>query len=571
MAEARHLATFTRDLTVLYAEDDAAARSIMERMLAHLFKRVILAEDGREGLEKFRQNAVDIVVTDNLMPRMNGLDLIEEIRKTNITVPIVLITAYIDTEFLIKAINLGVTQFVAKPISFKNLLGAIEIAVQRVLIENLARTSQEQELELLKYRERYHFAQQERAFKKELNIIRNDLFLRKVDLAGTGAGRREWLIGAYYKPLDILSGDSYSVREIGEGRVVLFLADAMGKGLSASVSSILSTAFANHLIDEMKEAGVFDFGEFIRRYTKFIRRELLEDEIVSASFLYLDLLGETMEAALFSMPPMVCQTADGGIVRIKSNNMPLIRFLDETAIGRYDISSFSKILVHTDGLDESVGEGGALYQNSLENDFVQSHFKSDLAARFAQRVEKPEDDVTFIFLRRLDHTVVWERTFVVESRFGELAKATKAVEELLTTVEAGEDFKSMFINSLTEVLMNAYEHGNLNIDCTLKNLLTREGTYESYCRDSERENRKRITISLSLAEQEGEELLRLSVADEGCGFDPLSLQETNLDPCRISGRGIEIALRLSDELFYNRKGNEVTVLKKIDKGAGIWK
>ncbi len=559
------MAELTRDLTVLYAEDEEITRRIMEKMLTPLFKRVILAEDGREGLEKFRQNAVDIVLTDNLMPRMNGLDLIEEIRRTDIKVPIILITAYMDTEFLIKAINLGVTQFAAKPISFNNLLGAIEIAVQRALIENLARKSQEQELELLKYREKYHFAQQERAFKKELNIIRNDLFLRKIDVVDTAGRRGEWVISIYYKPLDILSGDSYSVREVGEGKIVLFLADAMGKGLSASVTSILSTSFANYLINEMKETGDFEFGRFIRGYTKFIKRELLEDEIVSASFLYLDLVSETMEAALFSMPPVLCQAADGGVVRIKSNNVPLVRFLDEAAIERHDISTFRKILVHTDGLSESFRSRDALYQDCLESDFTLSPFKDDLSSRFARKVEKPDDDVTFIFLRKLDYTLIWKKVFVAESRLEELTKATAAVEGLLSTVDAGEDLKGAFVNSLTEVLMNAYEHGNLNIDLDLKNSLVREGNYEGYLLKTERETSKRITITLSLAEQDGEELLLLSVADEGPGFDTLLLQETDFDSHRLNGRGIRIARCLSDELFYNKKGNEVTVLKKIVK------
>ena len=45
----------------------------------------------------------------------------------------------------------------------------------------------------------------------------------------------EWVIDLYFKPLDILSGDSYSIREIEEGRVLIYLADAMGKGLAASM------------------------------------------------------------------------------------------------------------------------------------------------------------------------------------------------------------------------------------------------------------------------------------------------------------------------------------------------
>lgn len=550
----------------MYAEDEEVTRKIIEKMLTPLFKRVIIAEDGQEGLEKFTHNAVDIVLTDNLMPRMNGLDLIEEIRKTDIKVPIILITAYMDTEFLIKAINLGVTQFSAKPVSFNNLFRAIEIAVQRVLIENLTRKSQEQELELLKYREKYHFAQQERAFKKELNIIKNDLFLTKVDVVNSRGLAVEWVIDLYYKPLDILSGDSYSIREIQEGKVLIYLADAMGKGLSASITSILSTSFANHLVNEAKERGGFDFEEFIADYCKFIKKELLDDEIVCASFIFIDLVNETMDAAIFSMPPVICHAADNSIVRIKSNNLPLMKYPERNRIDRHDISGFNKILVHTDGLNESFRNVDSLYQECLDDDFRDSEFKSDFSDHFSKTIEKPDDDVTFLFLRRIELNPGWTKVFTVDSRFEELTAVTKEVEECLLSLDAGAEFRVMFINAFTEMLMNAYEHGNLNIDIELKNRLVKDGTYEDYLVNAERNAPKRIIISLSLQALNGKDYLMLTVTDEGKGFDTSLLKESGLDSRSMNGRGIKITQCFTDELFYNRVGNEVTLLKRMARG-----
>jgi Serine phosphatase RsbU, regulator of sigma subunit len=81
-----------------------------------------------------------------------------------------------------------------------------------------------------------------------------------------------WHAEICYIPLDILSGDSYSIREVSDGKVMFFISDAMGKGLSASVTSILSTSFINHLIDEAIVSGGFDFKQFLVSYINFIKK-----------------------------------------------------------------------------------------------------------------------------------------------------------------------------------------------------------------------------------------------------------------------------------------------------------
>jgi Response regulator containing CheY-like receiver, AAA-type ATPase, and DNA-binding domains len=93
-------------------------------------------------------------MTDYLMPELNGMQLVKHIREKDARVPVIMITGYVDTEFLIEAINLGVNQFVTKPIIVNNLMKAIEIAIQGFVLDNLAQVSRRQELELLRYREK---------------------------------------------------------------------------------------------------------------------------------------------------------------------------------------------------------------------------------------------------------------------------------------------------------------------------------------------------------------------------------------------------------------------------------
>jgi len=567
MEQFGNLYDIAKSLTVLFIEDEILTRLTVGKKLNSIFKQVVSAENGIDGIEKFRQHNVDLVITDNIMPGMSGLEVIREIRKTDLSTPVILVTAFIDNDILIDSINHGVTQFIAKPVTEGNLLKAIEIAVQRVVFGNLVQKARDQELELLRYREKYHSRQQEWAFRKELNIIKNDLFLRKIDLTGDNGESQEWVVDAHYKPLDIMSGDSYSVRELGEGKILLFLIDAMGKGLSASVTSILSTSFANYLVDKEKERNSFEFTQFIEDYTTFIRKEILDEEIVCATFTYINLEDKQMDAAIFSMPSIIGLTYDNQIIRIKSNNLPIMKSGKANRIDRHDISMLKKILLHTDGLNESFKDSNSIYQEDLETDFKGSSFATELSDRFSAKIGKPDDDVTFFFIKRLDCHPKWVKTFVINTNLEEIKALGSKFENILPSLGMSGDSSVMFISSSTEMLMNAYEHGNLDVDLNLKNKLIKNGAYEEYLLTKEKETDKKISVTLSLHEENGKEFLVLTIADEGPGFEMSILKEPgSTDSRQLNTRGIKITQRLADGIYYNKKGNETKLIKEITGG-----
>ncbi|ARU49682.1 hypothetical protein Sdiek1_2532 [Sulfurospirillum diekertiae] len=82
----------------------------------------------------------------------------------------------------------------------------------------------------------------DKAFNKELFVIKNDLYYQQIDL--TKNGKKELLrVDISYRPHSTLSGDTYSLRKTKDGRLVGFIADAMGKGLSAAMSAMAITRF----------------------------------------------------------------------------------------------------------------------------------------------------------------------------------------------------------------------------------------------------------------------------------------------------------------------------------------
>ncbi|MCK5111302.1 MAG: response regulator [Arcobacteraceae bacterium] len=126
MSNIKQLSKLAVGLTVLYVEDELEARESMCHILKNIFTNVLAACDGEEGISLAKDNKIDIIISDINMPKCNGLDMIEEIRKIYPQVPAILITAFEDHKFLLKSINLGINKYAIKPIKKDKLFEDIE-------------------------------------------------------------------------------------------------------------------------------------------------------------------------------------------------------------------------------------------------------------------------------------------------------------------------------------------------------------------------------------------------------------------------------------------------------------
>ncbi len=113
-----------KNINILYMEDEKALREITLNILEGFTKHQYVGVNGNEGLALFKehQTDIDLIITDVNMPQMNGLDMIKEIKKINPNIPIIVATAFSNTEYLLKAINIGVDKYVLKPVDMKKLL-----------------------------------------------------------------------------------------------------------------------------------------------------------------------------------------------------------------------------------------------------------------------------------------------------------------------------------------------------------------------------------------------------------------------------------------------------------------
>ncbi len=120
------------DISVLYAEDDEATREEVGLFLNRRVRTLVTAANGQEGLQRFREERPDVVVTDIRMPVMDGLQMARIMRSEDRGTLIVVTTAHSDVSSMLEAIDIGVDQYVIKPIETGKLLAALEKCAETV-------------------------------------------------------------------------------------------------------------------------------------------------------------------------------------------------------------------------------------------------------------------------------------------------------------------------------------------------------------------------------------------------------------------------------------------------------
>lgn len=549
---------YLRSLTLLCVEDNETTQLIYTYIFQDIVKEIIFANNGKDGLEKFALYDIDIVLSDYNMPLLNGIEMIKHIREIDAKVPIVLVTAIQEVDVIIEALQLGVTNFLKKPIVASEMVHAVENAAKIAIADRYLKEQREQKIQEFEKKEKYNSFQEELAFAKELNILRNDFYYQMHENSSVV------LIDFFYKPLDILSGDAYSAREIDADKQFYFIIDGMGKGLSASLSSMLLTSFINYTID--KNVKAFDLQKTINEAVAYIKPILLDEEAIAADFIVIDYKNLTIEYAKFAMPPSLMQSSKNEIVKVKSNNPPLSKYTNETKVSSLDISDMFKFLFYSDGvIENSVREGNKLYANYLEKDFLSSFTKDELREKILWKTQEQEDDMTFIFLNRL-HCI--SAPVAIKKSFPTSLSAVDEANEWYANLWSSltDDYKLAYNAGVvfTELFMNAYEHGNLGLSSVEKHALMEEDNYFSTLEKLEESSDKKIEVCINTLHYNNNRYITTTIRDEGKGFDTQILSDIFRDRKNFNGRGVYISRQASLGIYYNAKGTSVLFLHRIE-------
>ncbi|EOX6800351.1 butyrate response regulator transcription factor BumR [Campylobacter jejuni] len=158
-----------KELIILVVEDEVKARESMINILSERFSKVIGAQNGDEGLKKFKKFKPDLVITDIAMPIMDGLDMAREIKEISDDVPIVVLSAYSEKERLLRSIDIGIDKYLIKPVDIEELFKVLDYLISEKIEANM----------LVKISEEYQFNKT----KRTLIYSGGEIVLTKKELA----------------------------------------------------------------------------------------------------------------------------------------------------------------------------------------------------------------------------------------------------------------------------------------------------------------------------------------------------------------------------------------------------
>lgn len=122
------------EVSLLIVEDEEDLRDLLVDSISELFPdfKIIEAYDGKNGLDKFIKNDINVILSDIKMPNLDGIGLLKEVRKINKSTPFIILTGHGNQLEMEEALGLGVYDFISKPCD----LDLLEVPIKSAVSEN---------------------------------------------------------------------------------------------------------------------------------------------------------------------------------------------------------------------------------------------------------------------------------------------------------------------------------------------------------------------------------------------------------------------------------------------------
>ena len=363
MTDPSHKSAAGRAPAIMIVDDEAVVTDSLGTFLElETDYRVHVSQSPGEALRVMRETPVDLVISDFLMPEMNGLQFLAEVKRQHPAVPRILLTGYADKENAIRAINeVGLFQYVEKPWDNDQLKMVIDNALSRKrLEETLADRIRELDTAL---RERNRLAEEQELLRYELEVARRlQQSMLPDELPRDGATT----MSATWLPALEIGGDFYDVIPLEGNRLAVLVADATGHGIQAALSTaILKFAFTRF---SGRDVGSTDI---VTGMNHVLHRGLPEEIYIAAMVLTIDMDTGEVEASNAGLPhPFLLKRDPASVDRVPANGFILgvvdsdLYQLEEPVTLR--LESGDVLLVCTDGLGEAENDDGEQFD---EKDF----------------------------------------------------------------------------------------------------------------------------------------------------------------------------------------------------------
>lgn len=562
------LNTLQSRLKVLVVDDNELQREVLceqVRLLGHL---VCVGENGEQAIKGVLEENPDVILMDMMMPVMNGIEATKAIRMLPdaLWTPIIMLSAYADEHEFIDALKSGCDDYLVKPIKL-SVLEAKIFALQRI-------AAMHRELE----RSQRALQQFNEQAEQEFDLARY-IMTRLVRSKATYDRDKPIPIEGWLQSASQLSGDLVLYAPTEKGHIVL-IADATGHGLGAAITLIPVV----NVFYAMTAKG-FGVATIVEEMNRQVRTVCPIERFVAIALVSVDIREHAVEVWNGGVPPLVLLDERGNMVRqFASRRLPL-GILGEAEFKNtpeyYHFDESLQLIAFTDGLPEA-GEPEAFGVERIHTTLCAAAPKQRLAAikqAFADFIGdgKHHDDITVVIIEcplmrnevaTSNSTAVRAAEPQAESEWNlslslsaQQLKTIDLVPMIINWAQAmglARERASIFFLVVTELFINALEHGLLELSSSIK---LEENGFERFMEIRQQRllalTKGQIHISIFSHRSDDGMVLSIQLRDSGKGFVDTSGDDNLVNNKKPSGRGIALVKKFCRTLEYRGCGNEV--------------
>lgn len=351
-------------------DEEMVLQSLRSLLAFETEYEVITFQSPKAALKEFNKRPVDIVISDFLMPEMNGLNFLKEVKKIYPDIPRIIFTGYADKENAINAINeVGLFQYVEKPWDNENLKLVIRNGLQNKNLNEVLKEKLRELDQVLLHRDK--LARRDQIISKELSLAQK---LQKSMLPVTPMTRKNVTISSRYKPALDIGGDFFDVINLNENEIAILLADVTGHGISAALSTMLLKFAFSSFID--KNVGASDI---LRGMNKILHQILPIDIFVAAMAIKLNIENCRALIANGGLPhPFLMRRNKQNVKQLPVNGL-ILGIADEDMYERSQEYEFKfepgdKLIMFTDGLSEAENKEGEHFEDGRLANTISENF-----------------------------------------------------------------------------------------------------------------------------------------------------------------------------------------------------
>jgi sigma-B regulation protein RsbU (phosphoserine phosphatase) len=361
---------------VLLVEDDPLSLKILKKRIGNGGFHVETAVDGADGLEKYKQFRPDMIISDWMMPRMNGDEFCKRLKQEaeGESIYFILLTARDKHEDIVKALDFGADEYLVKPCDGLELMARLRAADRFLRLQKALSLSNQQ---LTQANERINKEL------RDISSIQRSLLPQRLPQAPG------YHFAAHYQPSTECSGDFYDLLQLDDGRLGVVIGDVSGHGAAAMVAMALVRT-----LYRMESHATYDPAQFLSNINANMFAHLPTGQYATMFYGVLDLkTGRLDYSSAGHPPPLLCNRESGEVKYLDGCEGFPIKLVDpvvEYFNRRIDLPTGHNLVLYTDGLTETFNE---------EDDFYGTERFSESATELAG--ETPDQFIADL-LGRLD-------------------------------------------------------------------------------------------------------------------------------------------------------------------------